>query len=211
MSPREGSAASSAWPWILVSFVVLHACARLAPGVPPDALAETSSVSSSATATAESSRASPSYANGSGLRMPDQFSRSDAEPDFVDICQSMARAIEALKAHFPQLAEFDSARAITKRACHIDYEYRCHPSTVRGGWAAATPEPGPGGVWFYLGIWDERDPSESGAQINTQPILPRWHIGKRRVTFLIKEGKGTSPLSNPIVEVMERHGLQKAE
>jgi len=127
--------------------------------------------------------------------------------DYASICKNIAADIESLKGKFPQLADFRESSAIKKPDCRISYEYRCHHATGGGGWTAGVPNPDADGVWFYIGIWDEKDPTESSAQINTQPKVPNWHIGARRVTFLVLEGDKTNKLGGELVAIMKKRGL----
>ena len=133
--------------------------------------------------------------------------RDAAGTDYAALCRAIAADIEALRDEFPQLADFDADKAIVKESCTIGYTYKCHPATHVGGWTAAAPNPDPDGLWFHLGIWDEQDPEEAGAQVNTQPAIPPWRIGARRVTFLILEGDETRSVAAEIFEILTRHGL----
>ena len=39
--------------------------------------------------------------------------------------------------------------------------------------------------------------------------MPRWWIGERRVTFLIREGDATKSCADAVMKVLERHGLRE--
>ena len=123
-------------------------------------------------------------------------------------CAAIAADIEALKASHAELADFDAKKAVTKADCTIGYTFRCHKPTGRGGWTAAVPNPDPDGIWFHIGIWDPSDPSEAMSQINTQPVIPRWTLGGRRVTWLVLEGSATSGAARAVFRVLEKHGLK---
>ena len=125
------------------------------------------------------------------------------------ICQNIARDIEKLKLKYPQLKEFDPAKNLNKQRCKISYTYKCHDPDRRSGWAGGVPNPDPDGIWFYIGLWDENDPQEKMAQINTQPVIPLWYINGRRVTYLILEGEKTNSVSEQIFEILRKHGLQE--
>src|SRR5262249_51572008 len=81
--------------------------------------------------------------------------------------RASAADIAALAPEFPQLAQF---RASDQRMddLRIDYDYRTHRSSIRGGWRAAAPEPDADGIWFAINFHDP----DSIAQIDTQPVMP---------------------------------------
>lgn len=137
--------------------------------------------------------------NGSRNKMS-----AEKNEDYTEICVDIAKDIELLKGQFPQLKEFESSKNLDKQGCKISYAYRCHWPTQRPGWAGGVPNPDPEGIWFYIGVWDENDPAESSAQINTQPVLPLWHIKNRRVTYLILEGEKTSSVGARIFEILKK-------
>ena len=128
--------------------------------------------------------------------------------NYDEICRNIAADIAALKDRFPQLTEFTPSVANQKSNCSIDYEYHCRQPAGRAGWAGAAPNPDPDGVWFYIGLWDESDPSQAESQINSQPAIPRRHIGNRRVTFLILEGGRTASVNEAILAILKKHGLR---
>ena len=134
--------------------------------------------------------------------------QTENPPDCRKLCQQIAGDIEALKDRFPQLAEFEPADSIEGGGCRISYAHRCHQAVRRAGWAGGVPNPDPDGLWFYIGLWDENDPNEATAQINTQPVMPDWRIGKWRVTFLILQGAGTRSVERELVGVMEKYGMR---
>ena len=122
-------------------------------------------------------------------------------------CAAIAADIELLRARFPALVEYRTGAAM-KRDCAIEYGWHTHPPTGRGGWSAAVPNPDRDGVWLYIGLFDPTSP-EASDQINTQPVLPDWHIGTRKVTFLILEGDAVRGLGDAIVDVLRHHGLRE--
>jgi hypothetical protein len=126
--------------------------------------------------------------------------------DYAAICSGIADDIEPLRARYPQLADYRAASAL-ERECTISYGHHTHRATHAGGWTAGVPNPDPGGIWFYISVWDPADPAEASAQINTQPVLPPWWIGQRRVTFLILEGERTQPVANALLAVLEHHEM----
>ncbi len=150
---------------------------------------------SPAPSTARADRSAPSHAA--------------AAPDLDATCRAIAADIRRLRDRFPQLADVERARITMGRSCRISFEHRCHRATHAGGWSAAVPNPDPDGVWFYLGLWDESDPAEAAAQINTQPVMPLRTLGGKRVTFLILEGKATRPLGGELLRILKRHGLRE--
>lgn len=84
-------------------------------------------------------------------------------------CAEIARDIAALKPRYPQLSAFDANGVIVGHGeCWINYAYRTHRATHRGGWMAQVPNPDPDGVWFHIAIWDPEGPGRM-SQINTQP------------------------------------------
>jgi hypothetical protein len=125
--------------------------------------------------------------------------------DYAQTCKAIAKDIAALGKDYPQLASFDARKA--ESDCHVDYEHRCGPPQGRGGWSAAVPKPEPDGIWLHIRLWDPNDPEEATAQINTQPVMPNWWIGERRVTFLMREGEQTKSCAEAVMRVLERHGM----
>jgi hypothetical protein len=131
-----------------------------------------------------------------------------SKQDYVEICESIAEDIELLRDTFPQLKEFTVSSNLDRESCRIEYEYKCHKPSHVGGWTSGVPNPEPDGIWLYIGIWDEDDPTESSAQINTQPVSPKWHIKNRRVTCLMLEGKRTEIIYSGILDILRNHGLK---
>ena len=125
--------------------------------------------------------------------------------DFAAICAAIAEDIEHIAHEYPQLIDYVARTALTKN-CTVSYSYRTHNPTQGAGWAAAVPEPDPDGVWFHIGVWDPSSP-EASSQINTQPALPNWWIGGRRVTFLILEGTQVPPVASALVAILKRQGM----
>jgi hypothetical protein len=122
---------------------------------------------------------------------------------FPATCKSIAGDIEKLTRQFPQLTSY---RAVDQHDCTIRYQHKTHKPTTRGGWSAGVPQPDADGIWFYIGVYDPNGP-EAQSQIHTQPVVPNWWIGSRKVMFLILEGDKTTPAAGAIMKVLERHGL----
>jgi hypothetical protein len=127
--------------------------------------------------------------------------------DYPTECKRIADELEVLDRQFPQMADYRSVDA--HHDCRLSYEHHTHRSRRAGGWSAEVPNPDPDGVWFHIGLWDPNDPREANAQINTQPMLPDWWIGERRVTFLILEGEHTKSVADAIIAVLKRHHLRE--
>jgi hypothetical protein len=127
--------------------------------------------------------------------------------NFSDILVNITKDILLLKSNYPQLSDF-SISNVDFQTLKIWYEYRCHQSDDPGsGWAYGAPNPDNDGLWFYIGLWDENDPIESNAQINTQPVIPTMYIKDKRVTFLILEGSNTSLLNEQLKIILVKNGL----
>jgi hypothetical protein len=131
--------------------------------------------------------------------------RAPQSYDYPAICTAIADDIEQIARDYPQLADYD-ARSARTAECTISYDYHTHRATKGGGWAAGVPNPDPDGVWFHIGVWDPSSP-EATMQINTQPVLPSWWIGGRRVTFLSLEGEQVKPVSSALLAILKRHGM----
>jgi len=131
------------------------------------------------------------------------------EINYRDVCLKVAKDIELLKNKFPQLKNFSASKNFEADRWVIVYQYHTHKATHRGGWTSGVPNPDPDGIWFYIGLWDEKDPGAAGAQINTQPAIPTCYIGDRRVTFLILEGEKTIPVNGEIFKILRVNGLQR--
>lgn len=126
-----------------------------------------------------------------------------ATSDYTAICKAVAGDIERLTRQYPQLGEYRAVDAL-RHDCWIDFGWHTHQATHAGGWTAGVPNPDPDGVWFHVGLWD---PATGGNQIDTQPMLPNWWIGDRRVTFLILEGERTTSVAKELLAILTRHGL----
>jgi hypothetical protein len=111
-----------------------------------------------------------------------------ASPGCAKIVEEIAREIEQLKPGRPKLKTFSVAEAVRPSRCEISYSHKTHRSTSRAGWTAGFPEPDPGGIAFYVHLYDKE---EHAGQIDTQPVMPPWHIGVWKVTFLVREGDKT--------------------
>jgi hypothetical protein len=126
--------------------------------------------------------------------------------DPQEVCRRIAADIEDLRGRFVQLQDFRAEGNLQE--CTIRYEHRCRPPTGRGGWTGAVPDPGPDGVWFYICLWDPNDADAANAQIHTQPALPEWRLGERRVTFLIREGERAPKASGELMRILTKHGMR---
>jgi hypothetical protein len=137
----------------------------------------------------------------------------DARPagDGANVYEStllqIARSIEALKAAYPQLTEFSAAAHLNREKLTITYGYRTEAAPRTGGWTSGVPSPTDEGVWFYIDVHD----ADSTAQIHTQPVVPRYRYGDKRVMLLLREGAGTKPLSAALVRVLLDHGVTAVE
>lgn len=119
--------------------------------------------------------------------------------EYIKLCEDIAKEIESIKSEFPQLIEFEVSKNLNN--CKIDYQYKCH-NVDRPGWRNIDPDPE--GIWLYIELWDENNPS----QINTQPFLPKQYIKDKRMTFLIIEGEKTNSVNKVILEILKKHGLR---
>lgn len=126
--------------------------------------------------------------------------------DYAATMAAIAADIAQLKAEFPQLVDFSPLSNLDRESLVIRYQYRTHrpraENGLRGGWSAGVPNPDADGVWFYLNL---HDPG-SLSQIDTQPAMLPICLGRKRVTFLILEGKETKPLGGRIFTILKRHG-----
>ncbi|MBI5528684.1 MAG: PKD domain-containing protein [Deltaproteobacteria bacterium] len=107
-------------------------------------------------------------------------------PECARIVEDIAREIERLKPEHPKLEKFSVAEAVRPARCEISYSHKTHRSTTRAGWTAGFPEPDPDGIAFYVHLYNKE---EQAGQIDTQPVMPPWHIGEWKVTFLVREGE----------------------
>ena len=135
-----------------------------------------------------------------------QKATATAPVDYATTCRKIAEDIERIAPRYPQLASFTTARALV-RPCTIDYEFHTHEPQTAGGWSSAVPAPDRDGIWFYIGVWDPLDRSEAQSQINTQPVMPHWQIGERRVTFLVRDGDPSGRAAEALHAVLKRHGM----
>ena len=118
---------------------------------------------------------------------------------------AIARAIEARKPDFPQLASFSAARNLRADALTIDYSFKTHKPEGRGGWTSGVPNPDPDGVWFYIDIHSP----DSMAQIHTQPMVEQLCFGKMRVQFLSLEGAKTKRVVGSIRAILLKNGVTR--
>jgi len=125
-------------------------------------------------------------------------------PDYRKTIQAVARDIETLRHQYPQLIEFSVIKSAEPDRLVIEYAYHTHAAVHAGGWTSHVPNPDDDGVWFYI---DLHGP-DSIAQIDTQPaqLAIQNCVGKKRVTFLILEGRSTKPIAGRIAKILTRHG-----
>ena len=123
------------------------------------------------------------------------------EIDYARVMNSIARDIAALKADYPQLAQFDAA-GVDAGEPKISYAFHTHAPPRSGGWTSGVPNPDSDGVWFYI---DFHDP-DSTAQIHTQPVIGAQCLGVKRVSFLILEGDATRSIVGAIQKILQAHG-----
>jgi hypothetical protein len=116
--------------------------------------------------------------------------------------RAIAHDIEALGATYPQLAQFRSQAAFDATGLRIDYSYRTHAAAQGGGWTAGVPNPDDDGVWFHIDV----HAADSALQLHTQPVVPQWCLGDRRVSLLILEGEGTRPIGGELQKILEARG-----
>jgi hypothetical protein len=129
-----------------------------------------------------------------------------ADP-YASTLLGIARSIEALKPEYPQLAEFSASANADVERLKISYGFRTERAARTGGWTSGVPSPTEGGVWLYIDIHHP----DSTAQIHTQPVVPRYHLGDRRVMLLVREGPNTKPLEGALVRTLLRHGVRPAQ
>ena len=148
--------------------------------------------------------ATPTEQAAAAPALPQQAVIPVANPSFPGTCNSIADDIEKVARQFPQLINF---RAADQHDCTIRYQHKTHPPARTGGWSSGVPHPDADGIWFYIGIYDPNGPAAE-SQIHTQPVVPNWWIGTRKVMFLILEGDKTTPAAAAITKILERHGMQ---
>ena len=119
--------------------------------------------------------------------------------------EGVTEDISKLKLQFPQLQEFSPARNADTAELKISYGYRTHRAQQAGGWTSGVPNPDPDGIWFYI---DLHHP-DSNAQIHTQPVTGyNLKVGDKTVSFLILEGKATTPVAGEISKILSRRGAK---
>jgi hypothetical protein len=125
----------------------------------------------------------------------------DASP--AATLQAIAHDIEALGAKHAALREFSAARHYDTAALRIDYAWHTHQATHQGGWTAGVPNPDDDGVWFYIDV----HAADSTLQIHTQPVVPAWCLGGKRVAFLMLEGAKAGALGAELQRILQAHGV----
>lgn len=119
------------------------------------------------------------------------------------VMRAIAADIEAIKADYPQLAEFSAARNARPDMLQIGYGFHTHAPPRTGGWTSGVPHPDDDGVWFSLDFHDPR----STLEMHTQSMdYETQCFGDMKVGFLFLEGKGRSILA-PIWRILRRHGV----
>jgi hypothetical protein len=137
--------------------------------------------------------------------------RAEDAPPVVDAryraaIKAIAADIEALKADYPQLAEFSAARHARADLLHITYGFRTHEPPHAGGWTSGVPNPDDDGVWFSLDFHDPR----STLEMHTQPMVhERQCCGDMEVQFLSLEGQKTRSIEGPVWKILRKHGVEK--
>jgi len=126
------------------------------------------------------------------------------ETEYTSALRGIARSIESLKSEHPQLAEFSESEHCDVEGLRITYAYRTESPPPTGGWTSGVPSPVEGGVWFLIDFHD----ADSKAELHTQPVVPRYRIGEKRVMLLLREGAGTKPLHGALVRVLLEHGVR---
>jgi hypothetical protein len=132
--------------------------------------------------------------------------QSPAGVDYTALCHAIAGDIELLRRQYPQLAEYRAVDAL-RRDCTIDFGWHTHRAAQTGGWSAGVPTPDADGIWFYIGIYDPNGP-DAQSQINTQPVVPNWWLGDRKVTFLLLEGAHTHSVASELHAILEHRGME---
>ena len=136
----------------------------------------------------------------------------------VKTIAAIGQDIANLKAKFPQLREFSVAENVRSERLIIAYEYHTHPGRRWDSGPATmaeVPQPDDDGVWLLIEFYDPptfHDPPSTD-QIHTQPTWPRPGsppdcLEDKEVSFVMLEGKKTSPASGEIWEILKRHGVK---
>ena len=133
----------------------------------------------------------------------DPIKKTDSINDYQEAIKKIAAEIELLKNQYPQLRDFHTDIHADLKGLIISYAYKTHKSKHRAGWVSGVPNPDKQGIWFYI---DLHSP-DSKSQIHTQPMMPDWCIGEKRVSFLILEGQKTKPISEKIYQILQKHGV----
>ena len=135
-----------------------------------------------------------------------QEARRSVDPaaSYESTLREIARSIEALKAEFPQLAEFSASTNSRVGDLTITYGYRTQDPPKTGGWTSGVPNPTADGVWFSLSIYDP----DSTLEMHTQPVVPRYRLRDKRVQLLLLEGAGTKSLRGELHRILVGHGVR---
>jgi hypothetical protein len=139
-----------------------------------------------------------------GTTVADKGTELDA---YTSALRGIARSIESLKADYPQLVEFSASAHSDVEELRITYAYRTESPRPTGGWTSGVPSPVERGVWFLIDFHD----AESKAELHTQPVVPRYRLGEKRVMLLLREGPNTKPLHGALVRILLDHGVRPVD
>lgn len=126
-------------------------------------------------------------------------------------CATIARDLIALRRRYRALA---SMRAVVEDGeCTFSLAYHVGAPAGGAGYAGGIPVPQDDGVWFHLELYDPTGPNAM-SQVNSQPVLPPWWIGARRVTWLARSGARATvvdgkTLEQAVWEVVRSAGLRE--
>jgi hypothetical protein len=123
------------------------------------------------------------------------------------LVRDVARAIEALKPDYPQLAEFSAAQHTQEVGQYIGpnivYTYRCGSHPPGPGWMGRMPDPKADGVWIHIEL---HDPA-SQTQWHRQPVVPRFRFRDKSVIVILHEGANTRSLRRSLWYILAEHGV----
>jgi hypothetical protein len=141
--------------------------------------------------------ASACHTRGGPVAVP-----SPDEPYRV-LVRDIARAIEALKADHPQLAEFSAARHTQEAGLKIVYTYLTGSHPPGPGWMGRMPAPTADGVWIHIELYDPA----STQQWHRQPFVPRFRFREKTVMVILHEGANTRRLRPALWRILSEHGV----
>src|SRR3989338_2495952 len=125
--------------------------------------------------------------------------------DNVKTLRAIAQDIEKLKNELPQLKEFSVNQNLDTSRLVISYQFHTHKPERLVGWTGGVPNPDDDGIWFYIDF-HERD---SQSQIHTQPVTIPLSLEKKRVSFLMLQGKKTKSLESHIMNILKKNGVKQ--